>query len=298
MTLSSATVIISVSLGLGMLLGLIKTQLINANFHPALTGAYFSAFKLPELILYTLGAGALSVAFIPVLSDKLYKTTKQQAWQLASSVLNMMAIIMFFVCLILVIFPEPILKYLIVPGFDGERLQISAQIMRLAATGPLIFAISSILSSVQQVVGRFFYFAIAPLFYHLAIIVSIYVFKDSMGIVCLGLGAAIGGILNLIIISFGMTKLNFRHIWKINIKDKFFRQIFKILPLRSFDQGIVFMNSIVQVRLASALSAQAIANLENALMIYNAPINLLGVALGTAAFPNLLKDYLKTVQTF
>lgn len=288
MTRSSATVIIFTSLAIGMLLGLIRTQLINANFNSWLTGAYFSAFKLPEFLLFTLGAGALSVAFIPVLSDKLSKGSRQEAWKLTSSVLNTMTIVMFFLCLILVIFPKPIL-YLIAEGLSPERLDIAAQIMRLAAIGPLVFSVSYILGSVQQVMGRFIFLAIAPIFYNLSIIVSMYLFKDSMGIVCLGLGAAIGGILNLIILGFGMNRLKFRHVWRINLKDKFYRQVFKALPFRSFDQGTVYMNSIVQLRLASFLPVQTITNLENALMLYNAPITLLGVALGTATFPKFTK---------
>ena len=46
------------------------------------TGAYFAAFDIPDLIFYTLSAGALSVAFIPVLSDKVFTANMKQAWRL------------------------------------------------------------------------------------------------------------------------------------------------------------------------------------------------------------------------
>ena len=309
MTLSSTTVLIFVSLAVGMLFGLVRTQLINANFDTWLTGAYFSAFKIPEFILYTLGAGALGVALIPVLTDKLSENKRQEAWLLASSVINVMAIVMLILCLILVIFPEPILSKIIVPDFPAKRIDVAVQIMRLAAIGPLVSTVAYLLGSMQQSLERFFYHAIAPIFYNLSIIASIYLFKDSMGITCLGLGAAIGGILHLIIASLGMNRLKFRHAWIINFKDKSFRQVFKALLPRSCDQGIVYMNSIIQIRLASAIPAvQTVTNLENALMLYNAPITLLGVALGTAVFPKfsqhlsqnradlLKKDFLKVFR--
>ena len=295
MSVGSATVLISSSLLIGMLLGIVRTKLINADFNNFSTGAYFAAFKLPEFIFFTLSAGALSVAFIPVLTDKLSKENRQKAWYLVSSVLNSVAFFMLIICLIMVIFPHPILKYLIAPGFaqgweaEAGRLDLAAQIMRLAATGPLVFSVASILSSVQQVFSRFFFFAVAPIFYNLCIIASIYIFKDSMGVVSLGLGAAIGGLFSLLILGLGMNRLNFRHTWFIDLKDKAFLQVFKALPFRSFDQGVVYINSIVQTRIASSLSVHAITNFENALILYNAPITLLGVALGTATFPHFTK---------
>lgn len=289
MTLSSASTLIAGSLAVGFVLGFIRTKLIYAHFNDFSTGAYFAAFDIPDLIFYTLSAGALSVAFIPVLSDKVFTSNLKQAWQLTSSLLNTLSLVMIIVSLALIIFPKPILGHLIAPGFSDERLEITAQIMRLAAINPLVFSITSILSSVQQVFGRFFYFAIAPLFYNLSIIASVYLFKDSMGIIGLGVGVAIGSLLNILILGFGMNKLDFRHSWLISFKEKAYLQVIKALPPRSFDQGIVYINSIVQTRIASDISIAAISNLKGALYLYNAPISLLGVALGTAAFPRFTR---------
>ena len=48
---------------------------------------------------------------------------------------------------------------------------------------------SGVISAVQQAFGRFFFFAIAPIFYNMAIIASIYIFKGNIGIVGLAIGA-------------------------------------------------------------------------------------------------------------
>lgn len=285
LSLGNAAFLIASSSLMGTVLGILRTKLINANFNNFSTGAYFAAFKIPDFIFFTLASGALSVAFLPVLSDKLAKGNRRDAWLLTSYVINALAIVMFFVSLLLILFPRPILEYLIVPGFSDERLDIAASIMRLVAINPLVFSIASVLSSVQQAVGRFFFFAIAPIFYNLSIIVSIYLFRDSMGVVGIGVGVAIGAILNLIIVSFGMIGLNYRHRLKINFKNKSFRQVMFALPPRSIDQGITYINSIVQTRFASRISIDAVTNLENAYLLHNAPITLIGLAIGTAAFP-------------
>ena len=289
MGLRSAAVLIAASLGVGFVLGFIRTKLIYVNFNDFSTGAYFAAFEIPDLIFYTFSAGALSVAFIPVLSDKVFTANMRQAWRLTSAVLNSLSLVMLAVSLSLVLFPRPILEHVIAPGFSPERLDVTAQIMRLAAINPLVFSITSVFSSIQQVFGRFFYFAVAPLFYNLSIIASIYLFKDSMGVVGLGVGVAIGALANVLILGLGMNKLSFGHSWLLGWKDKAFRQVIKALPARSLDQGIVYVNSIVQTRIASEISVQAISNLKGALYLYNAPISLLGMALGTAAFPRFTK---------
>ena len=288
-SLSSASVLIAASLAVGFLLGFIRTKLIYANFNDFSTGAYFAAFDIPDLIFYTLSAGALSVAFIPVLSDKIYTANLKQAWRLTSSVLNSISLIMLVLSLTLIIFPRPIIEHLIAPGFSPERIDIAAQIMRLAAINPLVFSITSIFSSVQQVFGRFVYFAVAPLFYNLSIILSIYLFKESMGVVGLGIGVALGALLNILIFAIGMSRLDFRHSWVFGLRDRAFRQVVKALPARSLDQGIIYLNSIVQTRIASEISIQAISSLKGALYLYHAPINLLGMALGTAAFPRFTR---------
>ncbi|MCA9349274.1 virulence factor MviN, partial [Candidatus Saccharibacteria bacterium] len=107
----------------------------------------------------------------------------------------------------------------------------------------------------------------------------------SMGVVGLGLGAAIGGALYLIVVFAGMSGLNFRHHLRMNFKNKAFRSVMKALPPRSIDQGISSINSLAQNRFANNISSSATANFENAYILHNAPVSLIGLAISTAAFP-------------
>ena len=285
LSLDSAAMMVASAAAIGILLGILRTKLINANFNHFSSGAYFVAFKLPDFVFFTLAAGALSVAFIPALSDKIEARQRRAAWQLTSSVLNTVALVMAAFSLILIIFPHQILV-LLAPSFSAERLEITAQIMRLVAINPLIFSISSIFSSVQQVFGRFFFMATGPLLYNLSIIISIFLLRDSMGVVGLAVGVACGALINLVFLSFGMTRLNFKHSLIIRFKDKAYRQVIKALPVRSLDQGLVYFNSIIQTRFAAQIpSVRAVTNFENAMLLYQSPITLVGMSLGRVAFP-------------
>ena len=72
---SAATLLVGTTL-VAQLLGFMRTQIVNANFNQVghvTTDAYFAAFKIPDFFFYTIAAGALGVAFMPFLADKLEK---------------------------------------------------------------------------------------------------------------------------------------------------------------------------------------------------------------------------------
>jgi putative peptidoglycan lipid II flippase len=159
--------------------------------------------------------------------------------------------------------------------------------MRLISFNPFLFTISGILTAVQQTFGRFFFYAIAPLFYNTAIIISIFVFRNNIGIVGLGYGALIGAVLQLLIVLFGLGGLDFIFKLKINFKNPDFRRILRQLPPRSVDQGIDSINSIVETRFGSHLGTGSISYYENAYTLHTVPIQLIGTTIATAAFPRL-----------
>jgi len=285
-SLGSAAMLLASASLLGTVLGILRTKLINANFINFESDAYFAAFKIPDFIFFTLASGALGVAFLPILSERLTKN-RQSAWDVASYILNALAIVGFFAAVLIMIFAEPLLRYIVAPGFTPEQLNLSVAIMRIVSVNIFLFSISTVLTTVQQATGRFFFFAVAPLFYNAAIIASIYVFGDKFGIVGLSLGVALGAILQLLVVALGMVGLNFRYRPHIDFKNKSFREVLRILPARSVDQGIDSINSIVETRFASHLPIGSVTNYENALVLYNAPVMLVGNAISTAAFPRL-----------
>lgn len=286
---SAATLLVAASL-IGQLLGFLRTKLVNTNFPttgPHSTDAYFAAFNIPDFFFFTLAAGALGVAFMPVLSDRLHKGDRRGVWELSASLMNFLAILMAVVGVIMLVFAEPLIKHVVAPGLSQEQLDVAAQIMRFLAFNPLLFTISGILTSVQQTMGRFFFFAIAPLFYNVSIIVSIFVFKDNIGLVGLGLGAFIGAIAQLLVVMCGLWKTGFRWRPRIKWRSPDFHVVLRNLPPRSLDQGMDQVENIVETHLASGLGSGNITYYNNAFILSTAPILLVGTAISTAAFPRL-----------
>ncbi|HSX45032.1 MAG TPA: murein biosynthesis integral membrane protein MurJ [Candidatus Saccharimonadales bacterium] len=287
-SLSNAAILLISATLMTQLLGFFRNRLVAANFtkiNPGSTDAFFAAFQIPDFFFLTIAAGALGVAFMPVLADRLAANDKKGIWDITNSLLNLLSIIMFAVALIVFIFARPLIHYVVAPHLPEAQLNQAVQIMRLVAINPLLFTLSGILTSVQQTFGRFFFFAVAPLFYNLSIIASIYIFKYHIGIVGLGIGALVGAILQLLIAMLGLWGLKFRWRPKINFRTDDFKLIMRKLPARSIDQGVDSINSIVETNRATLLGSGAVTYYNFATTLMNVPVMLFGTAIATAAFP-------------
>jgi putative peptidoglycan lipid II flippase len=295
----------------GQALGFLRNRLISTNFtvdNPGSSDAFFAAFQIPDFFFYTIAAGALGVAFIPVLSDRLQAKDRKGVWELSSSLINLLVIVMGIIGVIIFLYAPVFIGWL-APNLPDENFQEAVMIMRIIAFNPLLFTLSGILTSMQQTFGRFFFYALAPIIYNVSIIISIFIFRDTLGIVGLGYGALFGGILQLGIAMMGMYGFGFRYRFVINFKNTSFRSVLRQLPPRSIDQGIDQVNSIVEVNRAQTLGIGAVSYYSYALTLMNVPIMLIGNSIAIAAFPRLAerlsqkrpdlfrKEFLSILQT-
>jgi putative peptidoglycan lipid II flippase len=157
-----ASLLIVTSLA-GQILGFLRTKLVNANFPvagPHSTDAYFAAFNVPDLFFYTIAAGALGVAFMPVLADRLAKNDRKGMWELSNSLMNFLAILMLIVGFIILFFAKPLIEHVVAPGLSPAQVKTASEIMRIIAFNPFLFMVSGILNASQQALGRVFFFSI------------------------------------------------------------------------------------------------------------------------------------------
>lgn len=282
------------------LLGLYREKLLLTYYYgtyPQAIDAYKVAFTIPDFMFFILVSGALSVTFIPVFNERLIHGNKKSAWELSSSLLNLLAIATFIASILIIIFAEPLVQYVLAPGFDESTRGLAVSMMRVIAINPFLFSIASVLSSMQQAVGRFFFYALAPAIYNLGIIFGILFFTNGIsvfghqvfegGIMGVALGVVLGSILQLLVSSIGMIGMGFEYNFRIFWRNLGLRQVLRLLPPRSFDQGIDYFNNLVEINLASRLGHGAITAYQVATTLYLMPINLIGVAISTAAFPKM-----------
>ena len=286
----AATLLIATTL-IGQVLGFMRTMFVNGSFLPTggqSTDAYFAAFKIPDFFFLTLAAGVLGVAFMPILAERLATSDRKSVWDLSSSLMNLMAIVMAIIGVIILVFAEQ-LMHIVAPNLSPEQLHNASTIMRLVSFNPLLFTLSGVLTAVQQTFGRFFFFAIGPIVYNVCIIASIFLFRGNIGLIGLGIGALAGALLQFFIVLLGLIGLDFKYRPTIGFKNKDFRRVLRQLPARSIDQGVDSINSIVETNRARKLGEGYVSYYENAFTLHTAPILLIGTTISTAAFPRLVE---------
>ncbi len=302
-----AATILAGSTLLSSLLGFFRDRLLNSAYMPsenrALAGypvgldAYTAAFMVPDFMFAVLVSGALSVTFIPVFNERWVKGNKQSAWQISSSMINFMALITMAASVLIIIFADPLMKYLIAPGLSESGHALAVSMMQVIAVNPFIFAVAAVIASIQQAVGRFMFCALAPMLYNVGIIIGTVWFTGGVnlfgwqifdgGIMGVALGVVLGSFLQLIVSAVGLAGLGFDYNFKIYWRNKGFRKVLSLLPARSVDQGMDYVVSLVEVNLASRLADGTVRAYQQALTLHMMPINLIGVAISNAAFPQL-----------
>ncbi len=290
LTVSGAAMLLMGVVLVNQLLGFLRTRFIAANItklDPGASDAFFAAFQFPDFFYYTIAAGVLGVALIPFLSDRLHAGDKKGMWELTNSLINVLTIVLLAIGVAIIVFANPLI-HILAPKLPAQHINEAVMIMRLIALNPLLFTLSGIVTSVQQTYGRFFFYAIAPLFYNVCIILSIFLLYDKVGVIGLGIGALVGAVLQLLIALTGLVGLGYRYSPRILWKSARLHQVLRQLPPRSLDQGIDQINSIVEVNRAQSLNIQgSISNYNFAFSLQNVPVMLLGNAVAVAAFPRL-----------
>lgn len=282
------------------LLGLFRDRLLNGLYYttyPTGIDAYTVAFTIPDFMFFILVSGALSVTFIPVFNQRLATGNKKSAWELSTSLLNLLALVTLAVSILIIVFADPLVRYVVGPGLDESSRSLAVSMMRVIAINPFLFAVATVFASMQQAVGRFAFFALAPVLYNIGIIIGALFFTNGItlfgvpvfdgGIMGVALGVVLGSILQLIVSSLGLYGMGFDYRFKIYWKNKGLRQVLRLLPPRSLDQGIDYVNSIVETNLASRMAAGSVRAYQQATSLSFVPINLIGVAISTAAFPKM-----------
>ena len=303
LSIKASAVILASSTLVSALLGIFRDRLLNSYYldtYPTGIDAYTAAFTIPDFMFFILTSGALAVSFIPVFNQRLVSGNKKSAWELSSSILNLMALVTLVASILIMIFADPLVRYIVGPGLDEPGTILAINMMRVIAINPFLMSIATVLSSIQQAVGRFVFYALAPAVYNVGILIGIVWFTNGInifgvqifdgGIMGVALGVVFGAILQVIISLIGLIGLGVDYDFKIYWKNHGFRSVIKLLPARSMDQGIDYVNTIVNTNLSSRMGAGAMRSYQQATALHQMPVNLIGVAISTAFFPKMTED--------
>ena len=252
---------------------------------------YYAAFRVPDLIFNLLVLGALSAGFIPIFVNLLDKPEgkigdNQAAWRFTNIIINSLLIILILLSIVGIVLAPQIMKA-ITPGFSAEKLSKTVELSRLMFLSPLLLGLSGVVGGVLQSFKRFFVYSLSPIFYNLGIIVGALFLVPHVGLIGLAWGVVIGAFLHLLVQVPTLRHLGFRYRFILDWRDKYLRQIGRIMVPRTLGLAVSQLNLLAMAVLASKLASGSLAvfNLANNLQSF--PVGIFGLSFAVAAFPTM-----------
>ena len=85
----------------------------------------FCRLCLAKFFFFTIAAGALGVAFMPYLSDRLHKGDNKGVWELSTSLVNLLSIIMSLMGVFMFIFADVLVHTVVAHGLTPANNTMS-----------------------------------------------------------------------------------------------------------------------------------------------------------------------------
>ncbi len=271
-------------------LGLARTMVISNQFGATREyEAYLAAVRISDTLFQVLAGGAVASAFIPVFAAYLARSDMDRAWRLASSLLTIAAVVMTPISVLLMVFAPQVMA-LFTPGWDPESQHLAANLARILLFSPVIFAVSTFVSSILNSFNRFFLASLAPMMYNLSIILGALLLGGRFGVYGLAIGAAVGALMHLLVQLPGLVRerMEFRPV--LDLAHEGVREVGRLMVPRTLGLGVVQVNYLVNVVLASQLPAGSLAYLDYAWMLTMLPLGVFAMAISTAVFPTLAEQ--------
>lgn len=274
---------------LSRIFGLVRLQVIAYFFgYSAATDAFWIAFTIPNLLRSLLAEGALSTAFIPVLSEWLTKKGKDLSYYLVNNVLNIL-ILLLTALVVLGVFLAPRYVPYIAFGFPGDSPQLALAVGLTQAMFPFLIFISlaALVMATLNCSGHFATPAFAPVLFNITVISFVILLHRTYGIYSLAIGVVAGGGAQLLFQIPSLIRRGFGYRLALSFNHPGVRKIARLIGPATLG-GITLQANIVINRIfASTLPIGSISALQYAMRLIQFPLGIFAIAVSTAIFPAL-----------
>ncbi|MGE5417850.1 MAG: murein biosynthesis integral membrane protein MurJ [Acidobacteriota bacterium] len=269
------------------LLGLVRDQIFTAWFgRNHLTDAYSAAFSIPDLVYMLLVGGALSSAFIPVFSKYLALDQEEEAWKVASIMLNVTVVFLLVIIIVAEIYTRPLVKAL-VPGLPPDMINVGVTLTRIMFIQTFIMALNGLALGILNSKQHFTSPAIGSIVYNVGIIGMGLALSHKIGIMGFAIGVVTGALLNLAVQIPALLRTRPKYHFSFDVRHPGFKQMMILMLPVLVGLSVTQLNLFVTQNKASDLAAGSISALRLAQRIMQMPIGVFGISIAMAIFPSM-----------
>lgn len=285
LSIASAALLIRVA-------GLFNQVVISSHFGAgAIMDAFFVASTLPTL-MGQLIVSAIEASVIPVYSRIRAEGSKEQAYRLFSTLLNLLLVGAILLTLLILIFRQQMILFS-APALDPFRQGLAVDLTPFIFPSLFIMVIIGYLECILNTEGQFGWPAYAGILVPLSTAVLVVMLGNFQGVVILCIGTLLGQCLQLSVIILRARRAGLKYRPIIDLHNPAISLIlaaaWPVLVGAFIDQGSPLVDQIF----ASFLSPGSISALSYALKLVGVFTGVIFVSVGRAALPYLSRQVAK-----
>lgn len=282
---------------LSRILGMLRDMVVAAVFGAGpLSDAFFVAFRIPNLMRRLFAEGSLTVSFIPVFTDHLVNSGRDEAFRMGRSAFWTLGLILFVITAI-GIFGAYWVVRIIAPGFDGSsgNFDLTVSLTRFMFPYVIFICLTALCTGVLNSLNHFAAPAFGPVYLNICIIISALLFSRFLEkpIYSLSIGVIIGGAIQLFALIPPMLKLGFVFFGKIDFRHEGVKKVGRLMLPSIFGSAAYQIDMLVNTMLASMLASGSVSYLYYADRLVQFPLALFGVSAATVILPTLSRQAAK-----
>jgi putative peptidoglycan lipid II flippase len=256
--------------------------------------AFFVAFKLPNFFRRLTAEGSFTVAFVPLFAGTLEADGVAAAKRFASDVLAMMCAALLALTLAMEL-AMPWVMHVLAPGFVAtpDRFALAVELTRITFPYLPLISLVALYGGILNSLDRFAAMAAAPILLNLILIGAMVGFADRLetpGHV-LAWGVAAAGLAQLIWLIVAARRDGWTLTLRLPKATPGVRKLFRLMLPAMLGAGVMQINLLIDMVLASTLPLGSISFLYYADRVNQLPLGVIGVAIGTALLPMLSRQW-------
>jgi putative peptidoglycan lipid II flippase len=255
--------------------------------------AFFVAFKLPNFFRRLFAEGAFNAGFVPMFSNILESEGRAAAKLFAEQALAVLLLTLFGFVVVMQV-SMPWLMMGMAPGFmsDPDKFNLTVELTRLTFPYLMFISLVSLMGAVLNSLGRFAAVAATPIFLNLCLIGAVVVGVDMAPTAghALAWGVALAGVVQFVWLLWALQREGMLlRLPRPRLNGRVVK-LLKLIAPAAAGAGMVQINLVIDIILASLLPAGSVSYLFYADRLAQLPIGVVGVAVGTALLPLLSRQ--------
>ncbi|MBN2651387.1 MAG: murein biosynthesis integral membrane protein MurJ [Spirochaetales bacterium] len=286
-----STLVVSLCTLVSRILGFVKLAVIAKYFGGDKVADIINfTFNIPNNLRKLMAEGALSSAFVPVLSDEIEKKKDHDAARkLVQNVLALQFIIVVPITILCFIFSRQIMG--LISTYEGNDLTLAADLFKYFMIYLLLISLSAVLMGTINTHAKFLIPALTPILFSIFVIVAVIVLYEYIGAFSMVVGVLSGGVAQIFFQLPQFFRLKYSFVPSLRVKSPGFKRVLINWVPILVASSIFSVTQIIANALATSLPEGSVTALNNSIVFFQLPLGIFSIAITTVLFPKMSRQF-------